>query len=217
MDHQLQALRVYASNHGKDGDKIKSRGTRLSLKVLQKIFEWMEVGRTASALKAVDDKAPSSHGLYLTFPNYSAYGFVQRGKNMEGTRIELDVFPAETWPAWGEIPLESSSYAFCLPCRSSPTTHQDHWLLWDFHAGSIKLTEHIQPSCFVLIRGTESEDFPLGKEFFLVVRDENVGTMEVKWGTDRIDPKDLNLGIPLRTADISYVKETGQPSKVLFI
>jgi hypothetical protein len=181
------------------------------LKVLQQLFKWTNVGWTAIALKAVHNDAPS-HGLYLMFPKCPGYGFVQLGRNMDETHMEFDVFPAETGQAWDTEPCKYSSYAFCLPWKSSFTTVWDNWLLWDYRSHCVRLTDDIDPSCFVLIPTDKCS--PLGKMFPLAVKDKNKHLMKVRWGANRIQPEDLALGIPLRTADISYGENMGQRIEV---
>jgi hypothetical protein len=181
--------------------------------VLQQIFKCINPSIwTATALK-VSHKQPQVQGLYLAFPHDSKYGFVYRGKNIKGADMEFDVYPAETRPAW-KPSHDPPRYAFRLHRKSSTAPVWDNWLLWDINTGSIRLTDDIQPSCFVCIQ-TEIKDRPWEK-FSLTFISSKWGDepKKLKWGAQRVQPEDLELDIPLRTADISYTEEGQEETKV---
>jgi hypothetical protein len=200
-------VKVIHSTHGrtKSREDKKSRGTRLSMKILQEAFKRTEAKKTAITLKTVPSEA-SQRGLYLTFPQNSSRGFVQSGKNMKGTCMEFDVVPADTT-------LAEPCYAFSLHRKREDPALQHNWLIWDWQTDSVRLTDHIQPSCFVWIPDGKSSNW---KMFHLVVhRPEHEVKMNVQMGAAM--PSLDNIGIPLMSDNLSYIKQCEDLREVWYL
>jgi hypothetical protein len=131
--------------------------------------------------------------------------------------MAFDVTPAETSSSpYSKGDPPNPYYAFSLHCNHSITDLQNNWLLWDSDTNSIKLTDHVQPSCFVDINRPNNNC----GSFRLVIKDPHEGTrrmLEIR--TSGIQAEDPDLAMPLTTSYISFVAANEDPEdsvKVLF-
>jgi hypothetical protein len=203
------------SNHRSRGD-INSTGTRLSVAVLQQIFQWTKVARTAVALKVDHYEAPP-HGLYLTFPHHYRYGHgkLQLGKDPKEVYMEFDVIPGESssLPSLRQV-TRTPRYIFSLHWRYTITFPRNLWLNWDISTGTVQLSEKIEPSCFVDM--TYDSDKTC-RTFRLVVEAPSKGRMMVKFCLDPSQAENIDVNSSLTTADMSFIKAEQSREKVLII
>jgi hypothetical protein len=169
---------------------------------MQQIFDWTKISRRGQALKAVHKTGTAPPlGLYLTFPICASYGFIQLGKNLNGSCSEFDIIPAETRPEPAESG-EKPKYAFCVSNSYIRPTFQHKWLHWEAASDLITLTDRLCPCCCVII----CKDEATPSRFRLKVSDGNGKRKQLSLESEPFPPK--SLAPCLTTARLSFKKLT---------
>jgi hypothetical protein len=176
---------------------------------MQQIFDWTKTSRRGQVLKAVHNTAPPL-GLYLTFPICASYGFIQLGKNLNGTCSEFDIIPAESRPEPAGR-REKPKYAFCVSSSYMRPTFQHKWLHWGATSGFITLTDRLCPSCCVIICKEEERS----SQFRLQVTDGNGNRKQLSMEEKTFPPE--SLAPCLTTAQLSFTEPTSDDIGVMVL
>jgi hypothetical protein len=200
------------SNHrsNKLRSQQRSRGARLNVGVLQQIFQFINVARTATKLRVDHSNAPHQ-GLYLALTCPSRCKFMQLSSKRKRKCMEFDIIPAETismpslkFPG-DNITYESypqSFYIFSRHQKHSPMGTGKNWLLWDFNKGSVRLTSRIQPSCFVRIKQYPEDS----SSFRLIIGHPMARNPKmVKLSIEKSRTESIALISPLMATNLSFV------------
>ncbi|KAI0449236.1 hypothetical protein F5B21DRAFT_61451 [Xylaria acuta] len=191
-------------NHGPERRGRGSRGTRLNEKVLEEIFDWINVGYRNKSLKVFPSPKVSpgvpDDGLYLRFRPDEEHGWVRLGhKELE---TSFDIFPA--YAPTPNVPNNHLYvFRFQLPPQW-PHVREKRWVLWDFVRQGVTLTSTLQDLCFPRI--VWAPKFPTA---FQIVLADPQGTMgelvEFRMQAINITACDIEME-DLDTPEVSFGK-----------
>lgn len=181
---------LFLSNHGPQKRGRGSKGTRLNDKVLDEIFDWVNVGYRNKSLKVfVQPKLPLED-LYLHIVSDPAQrrGWVRSG--YDGLETSFDILPAYAPPP----PLTNKPlYVFrFLPPQGWLHPKAERWVLWDVQQQCVTLTSALQEFCFPRIHpNPDKESFWIVLE---IPRDKTSDLVELQMRADDIQPEDIEMG-----------------------